>query len=155
MTDQVKRTVFVLLSTFLLLCSFAFAADEEGVLGLWITPDKDCKIEIFKCGSKYCGRIAWLKDPLYPADDEGGMAGKPIVDRENPNPDLRSRPLMGLQLMGSFTYIGKNVWEKGTIYNPDNGKTYKCKMTLASPNRLEVRGYVGIPLLGANSIWTR
>jgi uncharacterized protein (DUF2147 family) len=155
MTDKVKRAVSVLLSTFLLLCSFAFAADEEIVFGLWITPEKDCKIEIFKCGIKYCGRIAWLKEPLYPADDEGGMAGKPIVDRENPNPDLRSRLLMGLQLMEGFTYIGKNVWEKGTIYNPDNGKTYKCKMTLASPSRLEVRGYVGIPLLGATSIWTR
>jgi uncharacterized protein (DUF2147 family) len=154
-TDKVKRAVSVLLSTFLLLISFVFAADEDRVLGLWITPEKDCKIEIFKCGSKYCGRITWLKEPLYQADDEGGMAGKPVVDRENPNPDLRSRPLMGLQLMGGFTYIGKNVWEKGAIYNPENGKTYKCKMTLAAPNRLEVRGYVGIPLLGATSIWTR
>jgi uncharacterized protein (DUF2147 family) len=83
------------------------------------------------------------------------MAGKPVVDRENSNPDLRSQPLMGLQLMEGFTYNGKDVWEKGTIYNPENGKTYKCKMTLVAPNRLEVRGYVGIPLLGATSIWTR
>jgi uncharacterized protein (DUF2147 family) len=155
MTDKMKRTVLVLLSTFLLLASFAFAGDEDKVLGLWDTPEKDCKIEIFKCGNKYCGKIAWLKDPLYPADDEGGMAGKPIVDRENPNPDLRTRPLMGLQLMEGFIYIGKNVWEKGTIYNADSGKTYKCKMNLSAPNRLEVRGFIGIPLLGANSIWTR
>ncbi len=145
----------MILSTFLLLASFALADDEDKVLGLWDTPGKDCKIEILKCGNKYCGRIAWLKDPLYPADDDGGMAGKPIVDRQNPNPDLRTHPLMGLQLMEGFTYIGKNVWEKGTIYNPDNGRTYKCKMSLPAPNRLDVRGFIGIPLLGATSIWTR
>jgi uncharacterized protein (DUF2147 family) len=155
MIDRMKRTVSTLLLIFLLLVSFAFAADEDNVLGLWNTPENDCKIEIFRCGSKYCGRIAWLKEPYYPADDNGGMAGRPVVDRENPNSDLRSRPLSGLQIMEDFVYIGKNVWEKGTIYNPDDGKIYKCKMTLSAPAHLEVRGFVGIPLLGGTSIWTR
>jgi len=132
-----------------------FGAGGDGILGLWITPDGDCKIEIFCCGDKYCGRIAELKDPNYPADDEGGMAGKPKIDRENRNPALRSRPLVGLQLMEGLTYVGKNVWEKGTIYNPDDGRNYKCKLTLSAPDRLEVRGYIGIPLLGGTSIWTR
>jgi uncharacterized protein (DUF2147 family) len=152
---QMKKTISGVLSTFLLLVSFAIAADEDRILGLWNTAEKDCKIEIFKCGDKYCGRIAWLKEPLYPADDGMGMGGRPIVDRQNPNPDLRSRPLVGLQLMEGFTYIGKNVWEKGTIYSPESGKTYKCKMTLVPPNHLEVRGFIGIPLLGGTSIWTR
>ena len=150
-----KKTISGVLSTFLLLVSFAVAADGDIILGLWNTAEEDCKIEIFKCGDTYCGRIAWLKEPLYPADDEMGMAGRPIVDRKNPNPDLRSRPLVGLQLMEGFTYTGKNVWEKGTIYSPQSGKTYKCKMTLVTPNQLEVRGFIGIPLLGGTSIWTR
>ena len=155
MVDKVKRTVSVLLPTFLLLASFAFATDEDKILGLWNTQENDCKIEVFKCGHQYCGRIVWLKEPFYPADDDGGMAGRPIVDRENQNSDLRTRPLMGLQIMEGFIYIGKNVWGKGTIYNPDDGKIYKCKMTLSTPTRLEVRGFIGIPLLGGTSIWTR
>ena len=65
------RAGLVLLLIFLLLVSFAFAADEDKILGLWNTPENDCRIEIFKSGSKYCGRIAWLKEPLYPADDKG------------------------------------------------------------------------------------
>ncbi len=150
-----KKVVSVLLLTFLLLVSLAFAEDEDKIVGLWNTSKNECKIEIFKNGTKYYGRIVWLKEPLYPADDGGGMAGKAVVDRENPNPNLRSRTLIGLQLIEGFTYIGKNVWEKGTIYNPDNGKVYKCKMTLSAPNRLDVRGFIGIPLLGATSIWTR
>ena len=152
---QMKKTISGVLSIFLLLVSSAIAADEDRILGLWNTAEKDCKIEIFKCEDKYCGRIAWLKEPLYPADDRMGMAGRPIVDRQNPNPDLRSRRLVGLQLMEGFTYIGKNVWENGTIYSPESGKTYKCKMTLAAPDHLEVRGFIGIPLLGGASIWTR
>jgi uncharacterized protein (DUF2147 family) len=158
MIDKMKRAVLVLLLTFVLSVlsvSFALAADEGKILGLWITPKNDCKIEIFESGSKYCGRITWLKEPLYPADDDRGMAGRPVVDRDNPNPNLRSRPLIGLQLIDGFTHIGKNVWEKGTTYNPDNGKTYRCKMILSAPNRLEVRGFIGIPLLGATSVWTR
>jgi uncharacterized protein (DUF2147 family) len=155
MIDEVKRVVSVLLFTFLLLVSFVFAADEDNIIGLWNTPENDCKIEIFKCGNKYCGRIVWLKEPYYPADDDGGMAGRPIVDRENRNPDLRTRPLIGLQIVEGLTYVGKNVWEKGTIYNPDDGKIYKCKMTLSATTRLEVRGFIGIPLLGGTSIWTR
>jgi len=149
-----KRTVS-LLSSFLWLASFALASDEDKILGLWSTPENDCKIEIFKSGSKYYGKIAWLKEPLYPTGDDGGMAGRPVVDRENPNPSLRSRPLIGLRLMEGFTYVGENVWGKGTIYNPDNGKNYRCKMTLSAPNRLEVRGFIGVPLLGATSVWTR
>lgn len=150
-----NRAVLVLSSTFLFLVSLAFAGGEDRILGLWNTSKNDCKIEIFKCGDKYCGRITWLKEPFYPADDDGGMAGKPMVDRENPSPGLRDRPLIGLQLMEGFSYIGQNVWEKGTIYNPDNGKTYKCKMTLSAPNRLEVRGFIGISLFGGTSVWTR
>ena len=150
-----KRTFLVLPLTFLLLVSFAFAAEEDRIVGLWSTPKNDCKIEIFRRSVNYCGRIVWLKEPIYPVDDDGGMAGKPVVDRENPDPNLRSRPLIGLQLIEGFTYISRNVWEKGTIYNPDNGKTYRCRMTLAAPNRLEVKGFIGIPLFGATSVWTR
>ena len=155
MTNKMKRTVFVLLSTSLLLASSALATEEDKIVGLWSTPEEDCKIEIIKSGGKYFGRIAWLKEALYPADDEGGMASRSVVDRENPNPNLRSRSLIGLQLMEGFIYAGKNVWEKGTIYNPDNGKTYRCKMTLSAPDRLEVRGFIGVPLLGATSVWRR
>ncbi len=153
--NRTKAVVFVLLAMLLLPVSIMFASDEDDILGIWDTPEKDCKIEIFRCRDRYCGKIVWLKEPYYPADDKGGMAGMTVVDRENPDPNLRRRPLVGLQLMTDLTYAGKGRWEKGTIYNPDNGKTYRCKMTLFSPGRLEVRGFIGIPLLGGTSVWTR
>jgi len=51
--------------------------------------------------------------------------------------------LIGLQLI-EVLLTSVKLWEKGTIYNPDNGKTYKCKMTLSAPNHLEVKGFIGI-----------
>ena len=47
------------------------------------------------------------------------------------------------------------LWEKGHIYDPENGKDYKCKMTLASADVLRVRGFIGISLIGRTEVWTR
>jgi uncharacterized protein (DUF2147 family) len=83
------------------------------------------------------------------------MGGKPKMDRNNPSPDLRTRPLVGLQLMEGFRHKGDHAWEDGKIYDPESGKLYRCKMTLSSPQRLEVRGFIGISLIGRTSTWTR
>ncbi len=131
------------------------AADADAILGSWNTAENKSKIEIFKCGSHYCGKIAWLKEPLYPEDDEKGMAGQSKVDRNNPDPALRRQPLVGLQLMEGFSHDGDNRWQGGLIYDPENGKQYKCKLTLEPPDRLHVRGYIGFSLIGRTSVWTR
>lgn len=132
----------------------------DGILGIWKTYDDrgktDSSVEIYKEQDKYFAKIVSLTEPTWPAGDDQGMAGKPKNDRYNPNADLRSRPIIGMQIMHDFIYNpGKNIWEDGKIYDPGCGKTYKCKLTLTSPNRLEVRGYVGISLLGRTEIWTR
>ncbi len=65
------------------------------------------------------------------------------------------RPGIELQILEGFTYSGENVWQGGRIYAPDNGKTYKCKMTMTDPNRLEVRGFIGFSFIGRTEIWIR
>jgi uncharacterized protein (DUF2147 family) len=142
----------------LVLCILAansFGNGGEQIGGNWNSEDNKAKIEIFRCGERYCGRIVWLGEPDYPADDKGGMGGKPRIDRDNPKPELRSRSLLGLQIMGGFGYAGKNTWTGGTIYDPESGKSYKAEMKLKSPSRLELRGYIGIPLFGRSTVWTR
>ena len=127
----------------------------DDILGVWGNDDGKAKIEIFPCAGHYCGKISWLKRPVYTPDDRDGVAGTPREDHKNPNPALRSRPLMGLQIMSGFNYGGGNLWDKGRIYDPESGKTYQSKITLVSPHRLEVRGYVGIPLFGRTTVWSR
>ncbi len=155
---MMKKSIILLGMLMILLASKGTAGSDEdfpGILGIWNNDDGRAKIEIFDCGGHYCGRIAWLKEPDFPSDDKSGMAGTPLLDLRNPDPALRSRPLLGLQIMGGFDRVGQDVWDHGRIYDPESGKTYKGKITFESPHRLHLRGYVGIPLFGRTAVWTR
>jgi len=131
------------------------AASPDAILGIWVTSDEDARIEIYRCGQKYCGRIKHLDDPYYPPHDRRGMGGQPRVDRNNPDPELRDRPMVGLTFIRDFQYTGDNSWEGGRIYNPDNGKLYRANISLADEDHLLLRGYLGISILGRTETWVR
>jgi uncharacterized protein (DUF2147 family) len=124
----------------------AAAARAETPIGMWETGESH--IEIYDCGDLLCGRIAALDEPL---DAEG----KPKIDSQNPDPALRTRPILGMDLIAGFSRKSDTQWVKGTIYDPRDGKTYKCVMKLQRDGSLKVRGYVGLPLLGKTVVWTR
>ena len=126
----------------------------DAIVGLWATEDEEAHVEITRKGDGYAGTIVWLSEPIYPPDDEQGMGGREKVDRENPDPELHDRPIIGLEIMEGFSYNGDGVWKGGRIYDPDNGKTYKCKLTLQEDGSLYVRGFIGFSLLGRTSVWT-
>jgi uncharacterized protein (DUF2147 family) len=152
---------------FILTVAFAFAGmaaqysaagqvlESDAILGIWLTQDKEAKIEIIKCSAKYCGRITWTNDPLYTVEEDVRRAGQPKTDDNNSNPALRTRPIMGLQLMYNFSYSGERQWVGGRVYDPGSGNTYGARLSLISPDRLEMRGYFLIPLLGGKTTWTR
>ena len=151
------KRVTAVLSLMLVLgwASNSVAQKGDAVVGKWWNEEKDAQIEVYPCEGKYCGKIILLKEPNYPAGDPKGMAGKPKVDRENPDASQRERPTLGMNLVWGFTPAGENLWEGGFIYNPREGKTYKCKMTLENPDLLKVRGFIGISLIGKTNIWSR
>jgi uncharacterized protein (DUF2147 family) len=151
-----KKAIFaaVILSV-ILVAAPLFAQGPDAVIGKWWNQEGTSQIEIYQQHGKYAGRIVWLKEPNYPADDAKGMSGKPKVDRENPDVAQRNQPLLGLVMVWGFTYSGDNLWENGRIYDPRDGKTYKCKMTLKSPDVLDVRGFIGLSLFGKTNVWTR
>ncbi|MCJ8208550.1 DUF2147 domain-containing protein [Mucilaginibacter sp. RS28] len=123
------------------------AQNADGVLGKWINSTGEGQIQIYKKGAKYFGKLSWIKTP----NDENG---KPKEDTHNPDASLRNRPLLGLEILKDFVYDGDNVYNDGTIYDPKNGKTYSCKMTLDG-KKLRMRGYIGISLIGRTEVWTR
>jgi len=114
----------------------------ETILGEWLAPGKDSRILIFQKGDRYFGRITW-------------GTGGPATDEKNPDPALRKRELIGLVILSDFRQDGAGTWTDGTIYDPREGKTYACKMTLRNPNSLNIRGYVGVSLFGRTEVWTR
>jgi uncharacterized protein (DUF2147 family) len=148
----VKICIFLI--TALLTAASAFGANTNDVTGFWKTEGGDTWLEIFRCEDTICANVAWLKVPKY-IDSHDGPVGKIKVDRKNPDPALRSRPILGLQVMKGFTPHGQKRWLNGICYNPENGKTYKSKMYLASANRLEVRGFIGFSLIGRTHTLTR
>ncbi len=151
-----KKTVFLIGVILALLWASSVAAQEgDVILGKWWTKNKDAHVQIYKCEAKYCGKIVFLREPFFDEKDARGMGGKPKVDRENPDPAKRTRAIIGLNIVSGFSYAGENIWEGGTIYDPERGKTYKCKLTLENPDRLKVRGYIGTPLLGETQYWVR
>jgi uncharacterized protein (DUF2147 family) len=154
-----RRTLVALAIIGLPAVSQVFAADADAIVGIWATDPEGgggpAHVEIYADGDRYGGKIIWLEEPLYTADDEGETAGTPKEDHNNPNPALRSRPIIGLVIMEGFLFDGKDTWHKGTIYDPDNGKTYKCKIRFGDDGALKVRGFIGFSMLGRTERWTR
>ncbi len=134
------------LAILLFVPSIIFAQEADDVLGYWLTDDGDAKIEIFKEGGEYHGKIVWLREPL---NDEG----KPKTDTNNPDASRRNDPVIGLRLVSGFEF-DDDQWEDGEIYDPKDGKTYSCRMRLKK-GKLEVRGYVGMPMFGRTVIWSK
>ncbi len=133
-----------------LLVNHAYAQHNtrDAIVGTWLVQDGSAKVKIEKAGGKYCGKMVWIKNP----NDKNG---RPLVDSKNPEPSMRNRPQMGLTLLENFSYDEENLWTDGTIYNPDDGKTYSCKITMKNNETIEVRGYVGISLFGKTETWKR
>ncbi len=138
---RVVLVVFIIPFLFVSELSFASPQEDE-ILGRWITENKDVVIDFSRCGSNFCGDVVWTK--------RGALA----VDKENPNPELRSRPIFGLRIVSDLTYKGQSMW-KGNIYNPQNGSTYKAEVRLMDADRLSMRGYIVAPIFGKTLRWTR
>jgi len=145
-----KKSVLVIL-TFVCCYSFGYAQVEtDAIVGTWLAISKSGKghIQIFKEGDKYFGKIAWIDEP-------NDANGKPKLDANNPDAKKRNQPILGLVNLRNFTYAGGKVWENGKVYDPEAGKDYSCKMTLKDANTLDVRGFIGISLIGRTETWKR
>ncbi len=129
------------------LASPAHALDPTG---LWWAEGGSAQVELRPCGDGLCGRVVWLRSPL----DEFGCA---LRDDQNPDPALRSREMIGIELLRGLRLsagVG-DEWSGGEIYDPTSGRTYSAVIQLDELGRLRVRGYLGIRLLGRTTYWNR
>lgn len=125
--------------------SIAESAEGNAILGVWINAQQDGLIKIYKNSNHFDGVIVGSPNP----EDANR------VDINNPDPRLRSQSLKGLIILNGFSFKSDNKWTEGQIYDPNNGKTYRCNLELINHEKLSVRGYTGIPLFGRTEIWTR
>ena len=129
-----------------LIAGTAANAQSDKIEGTWFNDIKDAKIQIYKSkDGKFYGKIIWLKEPV--------KNGKPKLDEKNRNEKLQRQPIVGLVILKGFEKDG-DTYEDGTIYDPENGKTYDCKITYKGKT-LSIRGYVGISMFGRTTVWER
>ena len=112
------------------------------VTGRWVTQSKDGIVEIYQCGATICGKLAKF---LVPPPNGVGQR-----DVNNPNKTLRSRTLLGMDILTGFKEAG-NEW-KGQIYDPKSGKTYRSVVYKGKSGNLVVKGCIG-PFCQAQT-WT-
>src|SRR5438067_9486389 len=141
------RTAFIIaIAAALLTAPSAHAQGTGEPVGVWLTQAGDARVKISKCGGGICGVIVWLREPIDPA------TGRPQVDDKNPNPALKTRPVIGLPLFSGMRASGPNKWS-GQIYNADDGGTYASSVSMAGSDSLRVEGCVGA--LCGGETWTR
>ncbi|MCP4346788.1 MAG: DUF2147 domain-containing protein [Desulfobacterales bacterium] len=130
----------------LFLCANAYSQEADAIVGQWLTDGGESLVEIYKCDDRYCGKIVWLMDPK-------NEDGTDKVDDNNPDKSKKKQKIIGLNIVWNFKHKGKSKWGDGKIYDPNNGKTYSCKMSIEG-NKLKVRGYIGVSVLGRTTLWT-
>jgi uncharacterized protein (DUF2147 family) len=135
-------------------------------LALWLGC---CALGTVRAADQALSTVAgnWLTEPRdgiiqITVDAKGHLEGRIIggnhpglKDEKNPDPTRRALVLRGQVILRNMSYDGSGHWSGGTIYKPDNGKTYKCNVELAGNDVLKVRGYIGFSLLGITQKWTR
>lgn len=126
---------------FLLLFFSGTVRGQDITNGTWTDQDKEGKFKFEIRGDKLYGKIIWLKNG-------------DVKDTKNPDPTLRDKSIVGLTFLKNFSKDGKH-WKGGEIYDPKSGKTYSATIKWAGPNALDVRGYLGISLVGRTTRFTR
>ncbi|MCU0318665.1 MAG: DUF2147 domain-containing protein [Flavobacteriales bacterium] len=147
------RTTLLLLTLLLLPFGTVLAQappePADRLIGVWEPSNGKARVKIEKIGGKYYGKIVWLREPNDPA------TGTPKTDKNNPDESQRTVPLRGYRLLKDFTYGGNDEWTEGTIYDPENGSTYSCVITMKDANTLDIRGFIGVKALGRTDVWKR
>jgi uncharacterized protein (DUF2147 family) len=147
-----RAMMFGLFSLILLTTTSSFITlpdNPDAIVGVWKTGEGTAMVRIYKNGDKYQGKVVWLKEPIDPE------TGKPKLDKNQTDEAAKKRPVLGLINIWGFVPKENKVWDEGNIYDPKNGNTYSCTIKLINPNSLEVRGYIGVSLIGRTDTWTR
>lgn len=136
----------------LILCLLSYMTiSAQSITGKWKTIDDvsgDAKsiLLIEELDGKYTAKVTDLLDPEY--------QGKNPLCEACPG-DKQNQPIKGLEIMWDIKPTGNRKWGKGKIMDPENGKTYGCKLALESNDKLKVRGYLGFAAFGRNQFWYR
>lgn len=125
----------------LALAGGAAAAQDTAPQGRWLTESGNLEVQIAPCEQALCGTVVRV---LANRSMSGGGEMQPADPR----------PAMGMVLLTDFRASGQGEW-KGRMYNRENAKQYSTLMSMAGPDQLVIRAYVGLPVFGKTQVWRR
>ena len=144
--DRLFSLVRCLFVIGLLLPFTSVAVQAADPIGLWLTSDGEAKIRITRCEKGICGTIVWLKEP-------NDTDGKPKTDRENVDQDLKKRPMLGLEIFHNLQQLAPNKYQ-GSLYNPDDGRTYDGQLELGLDGLIKMKGCVFGGVICDDDVWS-
>ncbi len=133
-----KNLILLAFFTFLSTISNLSAQDAgDKLIGLWEPSNGKARVKIEKIGTKYYGKIVWLREPNDP------QTGQPKLDKNNSDQSMRNVPLKGYRMLKDFVHAD-GEWNNCTIYDPESGSTYSCVINSKNDNTLDIHGFVGV-----------
>ena len=126
-------------------------AVQDRILGKWLSEEKNVMVQVYKNGDKYAAKLIWFDD----SDDKS----KPMnsrIDYKNPDPTLRNRKLLGMEVVDNLAYNPQtNSWENGMIYDAKNGRTWSSAASITNEGVLKVTGYWHFKFIGKTMTFKR
>jgi uncharacterized protein (DUF2147 family) len=114
---------------------------QNDFVGRWLSPSKKGIVETYIQNNKLYGKLVWVKTERK--------------DIYNADKSLRDREVKGMVMLNDFKWEAPQ-WIEGKIYDAEGGSTYSCKMWLSEDKQtLNVRGYIGISIIGRTEKFTR
>ncbi|MBD1367143.1 DUF2147 domain-containing protein [Mucilaginibacter sp. ZT4R22] len=127
----------------------ALAADEQ-ICGKWQNQDKNLIVQVYKEDSEFRAKIVWFNN------GDGLKAMETSTDKHNPNPALRSRKLLGMNVLEKLVYDpDSNSWEDGIIYDAQNGRHWNSSAYINKDGALKVKGYWHFKFIGKTMTFNR
>lgn len=136
MKHPCKTFIFLAFGAFL----YCSAGRAEGSIGIWLRDDSSARMRLAPCGIALCGTLIWLREPRN--------------DIYNPDQKERDQPLVGRRILSGMAQEGQTGPWKGSIYNPDDGRTYIGTMSIDG-SRLNVQGCVTGGVICSSMAWTK
>ncbi|WP_214071669.1 DUF2147 domain-containing protein [Mucilaginibacter sp. dw_454] len=124
--------------------------DADLICGKWISSNKNLIVQVYKAGNGYRGRMVWFKNT------DNSKAMDEWTDKHNPDPALRNRKLIGMDILRDMEYDrGSHSWENGKIYEAQTGHEYNASAKLDKDGTLKVTGYWHLKFIGKTMTFNR
>lgn len=146
-----KKILYAPLLLIVLAASASAQHRGNDIIGRWMSQENNLEVEVFKTGNEYKARVVWFRDC-----DVNTRPINVISDRKNPNEALRTRKIIGMEVMHGLVYnADDNEWQNGRVYDATSGKDWNVKVWLTEKQILKVRGFWHFQFLGQNMLFKK